>query len=192
MLYRDPTLNELDYYKENFLGKSWSNKYVKLRSVYISDDQKYDLFSELLMDDAIYFGVAMGLIILLEMLYMFSIALVLATAATVVMSLSMAYAVYIGVMGFNFFPFINILSSLIIIAVGADDVFIIYTTWQRAKDDTPGVIGERVYLNRKVSFFFGNFFHIFITTDKITLIIVYINFLRIFLAKLVFNIVIFM
>ena len=151
MLYRDPTLNKLDYYKENFLGKTWSNKYVKLRSVYISDDQKYDLFSELLMDDAIYFGVAMGLIILLEMLYMFSIALVLATAATVVMSLSMAYAVYIGVMGFNFFPFINILSSLIIIAVGADDVFIIYTTWQRAKDDTPGVIGEHVYLNRKVS-----------------------------------------
>ena len=146
MFYHFDVSDKLDYYNQNFQGKSLSNKHIRLRSVFNRDSEKYDLFSEYLLSDAIYFGLAMGLIVLLELMYLFSIALVVATALSVVMSLSTAYAIYIGVFGFNFFPFINLLSSLIIIAVGADDVFIIYTTWQRAKEDTPGVSGTFYYV----------------------------------------------
>ena len=36
---------------------------------------------------------------------------------------------------FKFFPFINILALLVLIAVGADDVFIFYDSWEQAKQE---------------------------------------------------------
>ena len=106
---------------------------VKLAGFFYSEGLKFRLFDDYLMGDLWLFGLAMGIILVIMLVYLLSVTLMLATLLNVGMSFVTAYLLYNLVFGIDFFPFINLLAGLILIAIGADDVFIFYDTWDQVK-----------------------------------------------------------
>ncbi|ELU10067.1 hypothetical protein CAPTEDRAFT_221431 [Capitella teleta] len=134
-------LNWKDIYMKHFDKKTYTDGHVKLAAIgfpgevlYIST--KLDIFSEYLLIDAVYFALAAGLVFMVMLLYLRSLLLTIATILNVGMSFLISYVVYLGLPGVKFFPFFNILAALILIALGADDVFIFHDTWVQAKQES--------------------------------------------------------
>ncbi|ELT92141.1 hypothetical protein CAPTEDRAFT_215001 [Capitella teleta] len=94
-----------------------------------------EIFRGYLISDLMFFGVAMLTIVVIMLLYTRSMSLVLATFLGILFSFIMAYFVYHYILQMRFFPFLNILALLVLIAVGADDVFVFHDAWQSAKQD---------------------------------------------------------
>ena len=125
---------DMETYFMSYLDKiDTSDGDVNLAGFYYSEDLKFSLFDDYLMGDLWLFGLAMGIILLIMLLYLFSVTLMLATLLNVFMSFVTAYFLYHLVFGIDFFPFINLLAGLILIAIGADDVFIFFDTWDQIK-----------------------------------------------------------
>ena len=125
---------EMETYFMSYLDKiDSSDGDVKLAGFFHSEDLKFSLFDDYLMGDLWLFGLAMGIILLIMLLYLLSVTLMLATLFNVFMSFVTAYFLYHLVFGIDFFPFINLLAGLILIAIGADDVFVFFDTWDQIK-----------------------------------------------------------
>lgn len=139
MVYSVRFPHEKSYFQSVFEGKDISHGSVKLVSFYAGLDLnvKYSLFSDYLEVDLMnYIGfLACGLILSILFIYLFSFVLAAATFCNVLFSFTTAYVIYYYVLGITFFPFINILAALILVAVGADDVFIFYDAWKQAEKD---------------------------------------------------------
>ena len=76
---------------------------------------KDSLFHEYLLEDVVYLGVAVCLIVFLVLCYTQSFFLTLATFLSILYSLSLAYFIYSFVLGIDFFPFMNLLAAVIAI-----------------------------------------------------------------------------
>ena len=124
------------FFVKTFEGKQLEENGVKVIAVYIGNS-KYDLFEHYLIQDVRYFIVAMALVLVVMLGYLKSLALMLATVLNVGFSYMAAYLFYYFVFRQTFFPFMNLLALLVLIAVGADDVFIFYDSWLQAKKELP-------------------------------------------------------
>ncbi len=122
------------FYHESIL-KVVASKDLKI--VGLDARLKFDLFNVYLIWDLLYFMLAMGFIVVIVCIYLRSIVLTIATILDVVFSFAIAYFLYFVVFRFTFFPFLNLLSGLVIIALVADDVFLYYDTFQRMKMKYP-------------------------------------------------------
>ncbi|KAK2163305.1 hypothetical protein LSH36_82g06018 [Paralvinella palmiformis] len=91
------------------------------------------VFQWYLIQDLIWYGLAMGVVILLLVIYLRSFVLMITVILNVIFSLLLAYWIYFMVIRFTFFPFINILAALLLVALGADDLFIFYDIWRDEK-----------------------------------------------------------
>ena len=161
------SLYELDseiVYKTSFESAKLSNDFVKITAISIpdQDDVKYSIFSDYLIGDLQkYFVLALGLILCIMMFYTKSFALMLATVLNVAISLVLACAIYFFIFRLKFFPFINLLAGLVLIAVGADDVFIFYDTWKQVRMDDPQLTMSqslsRTYSHAALSIFVTSF-----------------------------------
>lgn len=123
----------LDMFTESLEGatkKDW--KTIKVVGIDIGD-QKYDLFEQYLMEDIIYFALAAFLIVIVMCCYLKSLVITIATILSVGFSFLLAYFFYHIVCRFEFFPFLNLLSVLVLLGVGADDVFIFVDVWYQEK-----------------------------------------------------------
>ena len=152
------------FYHKYVEGQPLTFDSVKVVAVGLSHQQdvKYDLFGEYLMQDLRkWFVLAAFLIVILMLLYLRSFSLVIATLLNVILSLTFAYFLYFFVLQMKFFPFINTLAALIVIAVGADDVFIFYDTWQQTKEAEKGaplvVITDKTFRHAALSIFVTSF-----------------------------------
>ena len=105
---------------------------------------KWDLFQEYFISDTLWFGLAMGLVFIVMLLYLLRIDLVLATIISVAFGFIFAYAIYYFILDMKFFPFINLLALLVLIAVGADDVFVFFDIYQQTKKAHPEMTLEKV------------------------------------------------
>ncbi|ELT93392.1 hypothetical protein CAPTEDRAFT_42552, partial [Capitella teleta] len=74
-------------------------------------------------------------IVVIMVLYLRSLMLTLATLINVGASFIFAYTIYQALPQTNFFSFLNLTAGLVLIAVGADDVFIFHDAWQHAKNE---------------------------------------------------------
>lgn len=122
-----------DFYRSYLENEEISNSYVRLAAVDLPDqeDIKYDLFSEYIYSDMKLFVLAALLIVAIMVVYLKSIALMVAAVLNVASSFVLAYFLYSVVFRITFFPFLNVLALLVLIAVGADDVFIFCDTWEQ-------------------------------------------------------------
>ncbi|OTF73228.1 hypothetical protein BLA29_010269 [Euroglyphus maynei] len=59
------------------------------------------------------------------------------TLLTNLASLSTAYFIYTFVLNINFFPFLNLLSLIILVAIGSDNALIYCQTWSCAASSSP-------------------------------------------------------
>ena len=73
------------------------------------------LFNKYMMEDAVYLLLAGGLIALAILAYTRSIFLTLTTLTSILYTLSLAYFFYTFVFGVAFFPFMNVLATVIAI-----------------------------------------------------------------------------
>ena len=74
------------------------------------------LFSEYLIEDALYMAVALILISLAILAYTRSMFITVATLLAIIYALSLAYFIYTFICGIKFFPFMNMLA--VVIAIG--------------------------------------------------------------------------
>ena len=85
--------------------------------------------------DLPFYMLAMILVVIVLLAYLRSPLLMLAVMVNVGLSVVTAYFLYHVVFQFKFFTFINLLACLLLIAVGADDVFILHDIWQKARTE---------------------------------------------------------
>lgn len=122
-----------DFYRVYLENEEIGNSYVRLVAVDLPDHEaiKYDLFSEYIYSDMKLFVLAALLIVAIMIVYLKSVALMVAAILNVGSSFVLAYFLYSVVFRITFFPFLNVLALLVLIAVGADDVFIFCDTWEQ-------------------------------------------------------------
>ena len=128
-------VDEMFYEDSNDLN----NGIVELVTVGFNDhsELKYNLFETYLIRDLTYFGVAVVLIALITLIYLLSFGMVIGTFVNILLSFGFAYFLYYYVCQMAFYPFINLIALLLLIAIGADDVFVYYDAWQHIKSEHP-------------------------------------------------------
>ena len=138
-LYNDP-----DYYDDHMENQELFNTRVKITG--IDTGSRIDLFKKYLIQDMIYFILAMGLILLVMFLYTFSVVITFATLLNVIFSIGITYFLYHVVFRISYFPFLNLLTGLILIAVSSDDVFVFVDIWNHSKSEHPSyTLFDHVY-----------------------------------------------
>ena len=85
---------------------------------------KEALFNEYVMNDIVLLMVGATVVCPLMWWYTSSLFLTLMANVSVVLSLAVAYFVYVFVFELDFFPFMNLLAAVIVVGIGADDVFV--------------------------------------------------------------------
>ena len=117
----------------------YNNNHENPEAVVISDGRtqvvamdlglKSSLFDRYLIQDAAYLGIGLTFISLTILSYTRSLFLTVTGLLAIVFSLNLAYFIYTFVFRISFFPFMNVLASVIAIGVGADDTFILVKAW---------------------------------------------------------------
>lgn len=107
----------------------WLDKNVNLadnwtRVVAMDFGLKEALFNEYMVRDVVFLSIGAGLVCTFMWWYTTSIFLTLMAIVSVVLSLAVAYFVYTFVFELDFFPFMNLLAAVIVVGIGADDVFV--------------------------------------------------------------------
>ncbi len=123
-------------YLNNIHGKSFTNGNVMLKAVKF--DIKYMLFDRYLFSDILYIGIGLAIILCLIWMYTTSFFVMMAAFFNFILSLILAYFLYVVVFQRPFFPFVNITALIILIGIGADDTFVYMDLWRKALSDHRG------------------------------------------------------
>lgn len=95
------------------------------------------LFEKLLVEDTKLLGLAFISVNLIFLLYTSSLLATFITSLNLLATLGGSLFIYRFIFGIKFFPFMNLMSVIILIAVGGDSVFIFYRSWQLELMDNP-------------------------------------------------------
>ena len=117
----------------NFEDTPSSGTQVKV--VAVNFGVKQELFDKYLQRDILWVGVALCAIVLALWIYTTSLFLTAMTVVSLAISFEVSYFVYTHVFDIHFFPFMNLLVLVILIGIGADNVFIYSKTWALAKQE---------------------------------------------------------
>lgn len=125
-----------DYYKANLLEKKISNEFVEVKAIDVNM-----IFEEVntyyVLTDLPFYGLAMALVVIVLFFYLRSFALMIVVMLNVGLTLLVSYFIYHVVCRLVYFGFTNLLAGLLLIAIGADDVFIFTDIWKKIKSDAP-------------------------------------------------------
>lgn len=105
-------------------------------------------FDHRLVKDTLY--IIFGAMFILVCMYLFigSWWITFASIAAIGMSLGVAYFVYTVVLGLTFFPFMNMMAVVVLLGIGADDVFIYMSVWKTVLRERQLPAAERSYARR--------------------------------------------
>ena len=98
---------------------------------------RFPIFTNFLFRDMVFFIVGMSLIFVIMGLYLKSFLITIFTLFDVVFSFGIAYFLFLIVFDIPHFPVLAFLSILLLIAIAADDVFILYGAYEQAKEAHP-------------------------------------------------------
>jgi predicted RND superfamily exporter protein len=93
---------------------------------------KSEIFNELMLADLYLSAIAMLVIMFILWVYTRSFLITSLVGLIVVSSLVIAYFMYTIVLGVKFFPCLNILTSLILVGIAADDAFVYVDIWNQS------------------------------------------------------------
>lgn len=85
---------------------------------------KEALFNEYMMRDTLFLVIGAVVVCTFMWCYTSSFFLTLMSTVAVLISLTVAFFVYTFVFALDFFPFMNLLAAVLIVGIGADDVFV--------------------------------------------------------------------
>ena len=122
---------QVDIYKSRLKSGDLSDGDVEL-SAYEFSKLKFEIFNERMLADLYLVAIAMFLIIIILWLYTRSFLITVLVGLIVVSSLVIAYFIYTIVLGMKFFPFLNILTSVFLVGIAADDAFVYIDIWNQS------------------------------------------------------------
>ena len=126
-----------DIYDQHFSDP----KYLEQNGVQLAaikfGNLKYEQFNTQLLLDVVFPAVGLFMIALLLLIYTHSVLVMALTSFSVVASMIVAYFVYHQVLRLDFFPFLNILTFVFLVGIGADDAFVFNDVWSHAKVELP-------------------------------------------------------
>ncbi|XP_005097030.2 protein dispatched homolog 1-like [Aplysia californica] len=105
---------------------------------------KYTLFERYLILDSVWLGVACGVIFVAMWLYTTSIFVTFMTFLSMFWAVEVAYFLYTFVFKIKFFPYMNMVTLIVIIGVGADDLYIYCKVWHLAKAEKNNGVLEKI------------------------------------------------
>ena len=126
--YRNENLTQM--YLDRFHGRQFVDKQITLKAVDFQNRE--DLFEIFLPGDSLYLCLGLLSVFVIVWLYTGSLLVTSATCLTVTLSLSMSYFCYFVVFKRDFFPFVNVVSVILVIGVGADDTFVYFDLWRKS------------------------------------------------------------
>ena len=119
---------QVDVYKSRLLGDERSDGNVFLSGFEMSG-LKFAIFNERLLGDIYLAAIAMLFIVTILWFYTRSFLITSLVGFIVVSALIIAYFIYTVVLGMKFFPFLNILTLVFLVGIGADDAFVYMDVW---------------------------------------------------------------
>ena len=122
-----------DYYMDELDGGAVGDGLVKSRAM--SLNVAAETLTKYFYKDMILFCVAMVSILVLLFFYLRSVVLMFATLMTVGFTVFVSHFLYMVVFRVPFFPFMNVVAGLILIAIGADGVFILHDLKDEARKE---------------------------------------------------------
>ncbi|CAD5121402.1 DgyrCDS9924 [Dimorphilus gyrociliatus] len=120
--------DHFEYYKEYAEGKQ-EYENLELAGLKLNGDARQEIFNKYMLEDILFIGIGLGVILLLVILYLKSFVLMIAIIFQISFSFVFAYFFYHIVFRIKFFPFMNLLGVIILVAVGTDDVFVFYDVY---------------------------------------------------------------
>ncbi|XP_065065551.1 protein dispatched homolog 1-like [Rhopilema esculentum] len=120
-------------YKENLQKTPLTNGvWVKL-TAYDFQNLKTVAYDSQLLADVWYIMLAVGLILGLMWGYSGSLFISIMGFSAVVFAVILSYWLYSVVFGLVFFPFLNIMTAIFVVGIGADDIFVYVLAWRHAQ-----------------------------------------------------------
>ena len=132
---------QTDFYFSQFDGKELHTGSLTLSAMRfpMGDSLKWAVFKTYIVSDIRWFILALALVVFVMFVYMLRFDLVVATLISIVSGFVLAYFTYFQLYCAEFFPFINILALLILIAIGADDVFVFFDIFEQIRLAHPNI-----------------------------------------------------
>ncbi|VDM46465.1 unnamed protein product [Toxocara canis] len=96
---------------------------------------KQSLFKRLVLSDVLLGILAVLLVVLVILLYSNSLLFTLIISTALVLSVGVSFSVYTVIFRVTFFPFLNLLAIVLIVAVGADDAFLFLYQFRKHKQE---------------------------------------------------------
>lgn len=98
---------------------------------------KFDKFSKQLLVEVIFPALAMIVVFVIMWMFLGSFILTFCALFCVVYAVGMAYFFYNMVFKMKFFPFLNVLTFVFLVGIGADDAFVYYDIWKQTMASYP-------------------------------------------------------
>ena len=105
---------------------------------------KYSLFERYLVADSFWIGMACVVIFLSMWIYTSSLFVTLAAFMSMFWTVEVAYFLYTFVFKIKFFPYMNMVTLIVMVGIGADDLFIYCKVWHLAKAEKNNGVLEKI------------------------------------------------
>ena len=125
-----------DFFVEHMGADSLNGGSVKV--IAIGGGFKYELFSSYILPDSLFICIGCVFVVLIMWIYVGSLFVTVMTLLSILMSMIVAYFLYYTIFRIPFFPFMNLITAILVIGVGADDCFVYVDIWKLAKERLGG------------------------------------------------------
>ena len=98
---------------------------------------KYDKFTKELFVEIIFPALAMIVVFGVMWFFLGSFILTFCGLFCVIYAIGLSYFLYNVVFGMDFFPFLNVLTFVFLVGIGADDAFVYYDIWRQTRAANP-------------------------------------------------------
>lgn len=106
---------------------------IKVAGIGFQIDQL--VFNTYLIEDIRYLFIGLGLVLFVTVIYLQSVMITIVSSLVIGFAGILAYFFYFMVFRMTFFPFLNICALVVLIGIGADDVYVIHDVWTQLKGD---------------------------------------------------------
>lgn len=131
--YHDDTFN----FYEMHMGTS-SLKSNLLEIIAIGSGIKFNVFDQFVFSDSVFIAIGCVSVIFIIWVYVGSIFVTAMTMVSIILSMVVAFFLYHVIYRIPFFPFINVITAILIIGIGADDCFVYVDIWKATKKEKGG------------------------------------------------------
>ena len=100
---------------------------------------KFDKFSTELIAEVIFPALAMIIVFCIMWFFLGSFILTFCGLFCIIYACGLSYFLYKIVFGMDFFPFLNVLTLVFLVGIGADDAFVYYDIWRQTRAANPNV-----------------------------------------------------